>query len=473
MDTQSPLAEDPTIVSAKPDTPSLSIIAFIQNLSLRTRIVFGVGILLLLILTLVGLSVFFSSKKPAGSVAPTRTVTLTYWTMVEQTPQMQDALTEFSQANPGVSVTYSYQSPKEYSQRLFSACTRGQCPDVFQFHPTWIPSYQARSMFTPLPSSVMSASVYTSTFFPSAAKDLTTPQGIVGIPLSYDSLGLFINTRLLTESGKSVPRTWDDVRTLARLLTVRDASGSIDRAGIAMGTATNVDHFSDILAALILQNSGDPIRPEPFESGETSGPYADKPSLVGDALTFYSLFSKTDRVWDETLPNSTYAFAIERAAMIFAPAYRAAEIKKINPNFAFAVHPLPQLPGDPVVPANYWAYGVSSYSKEQELSWKLLAFLSSRNIQERLYPETADALRNGVSSRQDMMEVLSSNPYVGAIAQQSAVGKMHALPSRTFDKSYNDNLIALYAGLVTTLQSQSSYGQLAPVFVQNVQKVFQ
>jgi hypothetical protein len=36
---------------------------------------------------------------------------------------------------------------------------------------------------------------------------------------------------------------------------------NITQAGLAIGNASNVDHFSDILALLILQNGGDPTDP--------------------------------------------------------------------------------------------------------------------------------------------------------------------------------------------------------------------
>ena len=76
-------------------------------------------------------------------------------------------------------------------------------------------------------------------------------------------------------------------------------------------------YFSDILGLMILQNGGNPGKPED--------------EAVTSALKFYTLFTTQDRSWSEDLPNSVQAFASANVAMMLGPSWEALDIKQINP----------------------------------------------------------------------------------------------------------------------------------------------
>ncbi len=448
---------------ALPKLPSLPT----KNILIAIVVLAIIGAVALLGKTLLGK--FTGSTPSTGEARP---ISLVYWGMWEENDNLRSVIKQFESANPGVTIQYSSQSPKDYSDRLISACGRGQCPDIFRFHSTWASQYNQRGLLSPLPQSVMSNSEFEQTFYPVASTDLKTPSGYVGMPLMFDGLGLYINKRILQASGKSIPTTWDELRTLANELTIRGADGSVERSGAALGTANNVDHFSDILTVLILQNSGSPAKPEAFGStASVSSGGNGQPSLVGDALTFYTQFARSDKIWNETLPNSTYAFAIEKAAMILAPAWRAAEIKKINPNFAFEVYPIPQLPGKPKTYANYWVEGVSKTSKEQDTAWKFLKYLAQKDTLEKLNaPQPGQAIKE-VYPRQDMASLLASDPYAGAIVRQAPSAQSFYMSSRTFDKGINDKMIAAYAEIVSQMSKGTRYDELAVKFASTIQEI--
>src|SRR5690606_40319838 len=105
-------------------------------------------------------------------------------------------------------------------------------------------------------------------------------------------------------SDLTPPTTWAELRTLASQLTVRSGN-QIQRGGLAIGNASNVEHYGDIIGLLMLQNGADPAVPTSPEAR--------------DALLFYTNFAKVDQVWDENLPSSPVAFARGDAAMMFAP----------------------------------------------------------------------------------------------------------------------------------------------------------
>lgn len=450
MGVQTPVASQPSTVSTFPLKKILLII-----------------IALILVGAIGGAAYLFFGNRSLPTAQGDRPINLVYWGMWEENDTLRSVIKDFEGKNPGVTIQYSPQSPKDYNDRLISACGRNQCPDVFRFHSTWAGAYNQRGLLASMPTSVMSNGEFEQAFYPVVSTDLKTPTGYVGIPLMYDGLGLYINKRILQASGKSVPTTWDELRTLSNSLTIRGPEGSIDRSGIALGTANNIDHFSDILTILILQNGGSPAKPEAFGSGAASQGNG-QASLVGDALTFYTQFARSDKVWDETLPNSTYAFAIEKTAMILAPAWRAAEIKKINPNFEFEVYPIPQLPGKPVTYANYWAEGVSKVSKEQDTAWKFLKYMSTRETLQKLNGVPAGQAMREVYPRQDMAELLASDPYAGAIVRQAPSSRSFYMSSRTFDKGINDKMIEAYAEIVTNMSKGGRYDELGPKFAATI-----
>src|SRR5439155_613935 len=155
-------------------------------------------------------------------------------------------------------------------------------------------------------------------------------------------------------------------------VTVRDTAGNLKTAGVAIGTTSNVDHFSDILGLMILQNGGDPKLP------------TDKSSA--DALDYYTNFAKGEnRVWDETMPSSTIAFTGASVAMYFGPSWRAIEIKNGNPLLKFKVAPVPQLEGGKVGWASYWAEGVSEKSAYKDAAWEFVKYLSQDDTLVKLY----------------------------------------------------------------------------------------
>lgn len=379
-------------------------------------LIIPVVLIIVVALFLVGKSLF--SKVKSGGEA-----NLTWWGLWEEESMVAPLIAEFQASHPKVKITYIKQSPQDYRERLTNSLAKGQGPDIFRFHNTWVPMF--RDELDAIPASVMSAGEFSQTFYPIFASDLTSGTGIVGIPLMYDGLVLYINEEIFAKEGKTAPTTWDDLRQLAIGLTIKDDQGVITQAGVAMGRTENVDHWQEILALLMLQND--------VSMGNPSG------KLAEDALTFFTLFSSQDGVWDASLPPSTLAFSSGKLAMYFAPSWRSFEIKQQNPNLKFKTAPLPQVakvsPTDPDVSyATYWAEGVWVRSKGKEAAWEFLKFLSSKESLAKMYQEAAKIRTFGEPyPRVDMAELLSQDPILGSLIKQAPNAESWYLASRTFD----------------------------------------
>jgi multiple sugar transport system substrate-binding protein len=385
----------------------------------------------------------------------TKKVTLEYWGLWEPSETMDSIIKDYETANPGTTIKYNKQSHKDYRTRLQNALTSENGPDIFRFHASWVP--MLKQNLAPLPSSVMSANEYQSTFYPVAVSQLQVNGQLVGIPLMYDGIVLFYNTDVFQTAVLEPPKTWSDLRNAATKLTVKEGS-TIKRAGVALGNTSNVEHFSDVLAVLMLQNGADLTKPNSAE--------------VRDALLFYTNFIKTDDVWDPALPTSTVAFARGDVAMMFAPSWRAHEIKLMNPNLKFSTAPLPQLSDKRVAWGTYWAEGVNPKSSNKDESWKFTKYLSSKDVQQKLFASQSQTRTFGeLYSRRDLADVMAKDPLLSAFAQDAPYAQSWYLNSYTHDAGVNDQLIQYYRDAINSLLEGKQMEDVQKTLDQGVSQV--
>lgn len=386
-----------------------------------------------------------NANRPSTSASPTsetgrQTVTgtktqLTYWGLWEPSATMAQIFRDFEQANPGVEVIYQVQSHVDYRQRLQTAIASGNGPDLFRYHASWVPMLSAE--LASLPSKIMPVNEFQQTFYPVAVQQLQFGGQIVGVPLMYDGLGLYYNTEVLSTAGVEPPKTWVELKSLASRLTIRNGN-EISRAGLAIGNASTTEHFSDIIGLLMLQNGADP---KDLTTKEAQ-----------DAMVFYTNFVSKDRVWDEKLPTSTVAFARGDAAMMLAPSWRAHEVMAMNPDLKFGITTVPTLGDQKISWATYWAEGVSNKSKNQDLAWTLIKYMSSKEVMQKMYAEQAKTRAFGeIYSRIDLADSLAGDPYVAPFLADAPYAKGWYLSSYTHDNGLNDNLIKYYQDAVNAL----------------------
>lgn len=376
------------------------------------------------VVVLVGIIIFaISSLLNKGGSSSQTSGEIVWWGLWEDESVIRPVIAAYEAKNPNVKIKYVRQSKEDYRERLTTALAKGTGPDIFRFHNTWTPMF--KSELDKVPAKVYSASDFSNTFFPVQVSDLTVGTSLVGIPLEYDGLTLFINEEIFDKAGKGYPTTWNELRQVARELTIKDETGQITQAGVALGRTENVDHWPEILGLMMLQNGVDLTKP----TGK----------LAEDALDFYTIFSKEDGVWDQSLPTSTVAFASGKLALYFAPSWRAFEIRLQNPSLKFRSVPVPQLPkteaNEPDVNyASYWAEGVWVKSKNKTLAWNFLKYLSSKEVLETFYNSASKTRMFGEPyPRQDMTILLKDHPIIGNTIDGAKTAQTWYLQSRTWD----------------------------------------
>lgn len=381
---------------------------------------------------------------------------IVWWSLGYDEKVLNEMVKDYVSANPKAKISVVVQSEIDYRERLTNSLKEGRGPDIFTIHNSWVPMFAGQ--LDVLPGSIYSKEEYNKVFYPIVVSNLSTSDGIVGIPLEYDALTLYINDDVFSFSGKTVPRTWDQFKLLASELTTKDTKGFILQSGAAMGLTDNVDYWPEVVALLMLQNKTNLSFPSGKESYE--------------AIAFFSDFFGVEKIWNTTLPKSTIAFAEGKAAMYFAPARAIGEIKKLNPNLKFRTVVLPQVrkddPNEPEISyATYWVQSVSKKTNDRELAWDFLKYMSSSASLEKMNTLSVGfGLQSRAYPRQDMRDKQINDRALGSVVALAPAATSWYLADKTNDGAEGINSLfnAAYKKSVDLMSTRRGGGDPVPFF---------
>jgi len=407
------------------------------------------GLVLVGILLVAGLGFLGFKFLTGGKVMPGKEVTINYWGLWEEESVMAGIISKFEEKNPGVKVNYQKQNKENYRTRLEARLEKNQeAPDIFRFHSSWIPMIGNR--LENVPATVSRNLKMDEDFFDCFKTDLKIGGNYKGIPLMYEGLVLFYNKDLLDASGKQIPKTWWGLSNTASELTVRDSTGNITVAGVAMGTTGNVDHWQDIVGLMMKQNG---VKLNQLDATNIK--------KIKDVIDFYRFFGQKQKwdVWSDKLPTSTQAFAQGKAVFYFAPSWKIFEINYLNPNLNWGTAKVPQLPTvEGLEPemiesgqvdakltdinwASYWVEGVWTGSPNKEYAWKFLEFLASEEGLADFYLAASQVRQFGeIYPRKSMASKLTDNKKLATFVETADKSVSGWPSSRTWDDGLNDEL---------------------------------
>ncbi len=401
------------------------------------KILIGLGVVIFILFLIFKVIPGFFNKSSGQT-------TLSYWGVFEDSPVMDSIISDFERANPNIKIEYSKQDVKQYREKLTTRIDNGTGPDIFRFHNSWVPLFQKDLL--PMSSDVITKDTFSKNFYQVASSDLIQNGAIYGIPLEIDTLSLYVNTQLLQAAGVSVPSSWQDFITDSRQLTVKDESGKIQTAGAALGTFDNINHASDILALLLVQN------------GANLNNLSSTPNQVSDALSFYTSFATgTGNVWDSTLDPSILAFAKGNLAMYFGYSWDYFAIKAANPNLNFDIFAVPGLSGKNQTIASYWVEGVSNKSKHQKEALLFMKYLAQKETEQKLYTAQAKTRFFGEPyANSSLAQSLKANPAIYPFVSQAPNALSTFFVSDTYDNAINSQMNTYLGNAVRSVLNGTS-----------------
>lgn len=385
----------------------------------------------------------FGLKEDRGK----KSVVLEFWGVYDEPTLYSGFIEAYSKENKHVTIKYQKKSFDTYEKDLVDALAAGQGPDIWIIHNTWLPKHKDKISPVPQTEEFTSLKIFENTFIDVVYQDFVDDNEIYAIPLYVDTLALYYNKDLLNSAGiPSPPATWTEFLTDVELLTQRDQWGNIQKSGVAMGTAENINRSTDVLTLLLLQTGAEMTDEKHVQATFHQSTYLEgKPFSPGkEALRFYTDFSNpTKRVycWNKQMPYSIDAFYQGKTAMMINYSHHIETIRSKVPYLNFAIAPVPQIEGrdfDINYP-NYWALTVSKGSKASEEAWRFILFLRQKE-NARQYVELAKK----PTSRRDLVEWQREDADLGVFADQ-------ALSARSWYQADSQAIEKIFANMVESI----------------------
>jgi len=378
----------------------------------------------------------------SNSKGPGKPVTLKIWKPFADSGQIQPLLSAYQTAHPNVQFEYTEKGIDDYESNLINALASGNGPDIFSINNSWLPKYIDK--IAPAPDNVFTYKDYSDAFVDVAAQDFTKDNKVYGTALSVDSIALYYNKDILGTVGIATPpKTWNDLSLDVRKITRQDQTGYFSRSGVAIGTSQNVDRSADILYLMMLQAgaipwSADGLNPQFAQQVQKNGNYISPGQTALDFYTSFANPNSANYTWNTRSDYSIDAFANGRAAMLYSYSYARQLILAKAPNLNFGVAPVPQENlDDPAVNySNFFGEVVNKQSKNADVAWDFLKFITSKDSLDKFYATNKQA-----SSRRDLIEKQINDPEIGVFAHANLTAKSFYKP----DEGKQD---AIFTGMI-------------------------
>lgn len=189
-----------------------------------------------------------------------------------------------------------------------------------------------------------------------------------------------------------------------------------------MGVYKNVNHASDIVALLMIQN-GTNMKNIQATSQNAS-----------EALEFYTSFA--NNTWDASMDKALDVFARGNLAMYFGYSWDVFPIKTQNKALQFKVYPVPFIGETKLTIASYWVDGISAKSLHQKEAKAFLKFLAQKQTQQKFFTEASKTRDFGEPyARVDLGQTLKGNQLVYPFVEQAPFAVSTYFSSDTYDES--------------------------------------
>ncbi|MFT3790776.1 MAG: extracellular solute-binding protein [Rudaea sp.] len=323
--------------------------------------------------------------------------TLKFWTFGPEGEAVGGLLREFEQAHPGVRVVAQNLPLTAMHEKLLTAFAGDALPDLCQLGNTWIPEFAVLGALEELSSAAVpggnertgipaglldKSSIHPEDYFPGIWDTNVVDGKLYGVSWYVDTRLLFYRKDLLATAGfDHAPRDWDEWR---RAMAAIKKNQGADRYAIFLP----LNEFEPLLNLAIQQR--DPL----LRDGGTRGNF--ESAGFRRALDFYveafrerwaPPMSNTQiaNVWDE-FGKGFFAFYITGPWNIGEFRHRLpADVQG-----QWGTAPLPGASGPGGGAAGGSSLAIFRTSKNKQLVWELIEFLSATKQQQRFYALTGD-----------------------------------------------------------------------------------
>src|SRR3954447_11744251 len=316
-----------------------------------------------------------ASAAQAPAVSPAASVggTLTVWAMGNEGVELKTIADAFMKDNPGTTVNVT---PVDWGQavaKLQTAIAGHQTPDVSQMGTDMMGQFAATGALEAVP-----ANFKQDAYFPSAWNTSVINGTVYGVPWYVETRLLYYRTDIAEKAGITAPpATWDDLKAAAKALKDKGKA----QWGISLGTKNWQEYVP-----MLWSNGGDIT--------DAQGNFTLNSPQAVEALTFYQSFFK-EGLSPKKVPEGfdiTPAFVAGTHPMFFSGPWHLGLIKKaggsdIDGKWAIAPVPSKVSSTSFVGGSNLVVY---KDSKNKDLAWKFVEYLSDPKTQVAWYEQVTD-----------------------------------------------------------------------------------
>lgn len=338
------------------------------------------------------------SSGAANAPSSGQEVTITVWDYYGEATPIKPLIDPFEKANPTIKINYQALDWDTTLEKMNVVLTGGEAPDVTTVDMTWLPRFAALNAFTdlkPFMNGQLNGKPLSEVYTPGGLDAITFNDKIVAALYDFDTYALYYRADLFEQKGLQVPKTWDELKDVAKKL--------------AEGDKYKYEFDADTFhgSQWIYENGGNLL------SNDNKSVVFNSPEAV-EAITFYDSLLKDGVAinWTTDQGERIQGVKDDRIAMFSDGPYYMGILKSGAPEMAgkwkVALHPYKKNPGSYlggtglVIPNN---------AKNKDAAWKFIQFAMLPENQIGVYkhagaaPATTDALSSP--------EVNVEDPYFG------------------------------------------------------------
>ena len=266
-------------------------------------------------------------------------ITLEYWEWALDRYEYELGWAEeYMKMYPNVTINVSNQSWGEYWTKLTVNVPAGQGPALWHMHTSQLTEFCDGGLMDPMPEHVANRKFLDDNWVAFSEGAMDCPTGTPGsrhfLPMGTMMPVMYINTRLWEEEGFSVdepPKSWSDLRTVAKALTRYDNQDRIVRAGFQADWPTFHKNGCYQQGRYLFTQDGKRTQINNQESR--------------NALQFIKDLHEVDRVVDPEMPSRLDSFTSETAAIIADFSWVTSVLRRNNPDLEWFAAPIPTFDG--------------------------------------------------------------------------------------------------------------------------------
>lgn len=334
--------------------------------------------------------------------------TIKFWAMGSEGENVKSIVQIFEAENPDIKVMVQAIPWGAAHEKLLTAFAGDASPDVCQLGNTWLAEFHAIKALAVLDSFVQySLIINQQNYFPGIWNTNIHSGSLIGIPWYVDTRVLFYRKDILNQAGyDDPPQTWDEWLTIVR--TIKGNFADEEKFPIFFSLIAN---DGSVPVMLIMANKG-----QFFKDADSKANF-DHPK-TREALQFYLTFFNENLASKSMTRFSNIYQGFEKGdfAMMINGPWVANELMKRNPDFVekWSCSIMPKKETSASL-AGGSSLVIFDQSNKKEQAWRLIEFLSRKDIQATFYEATHDLPAN--ISVWDSLQ-LDNDPILSAFFEQ-------------------------------------------------------